>query len=62
MSISEVVVPEFPYKRTFMNEPMYYFDNLRTKSYLMSNEFIPVKKYILWRYRGRDNINLFPPQ
>ena len=59
MSISEVndEVPEFPYKRTFMNEPMYYFDNLRTKSYLMSNEFIPVNDANFgdnqWKYDNR---------
>ena len=50
-------VPEFPYKRTFMKDPMYYFNNLRTKSYLVSNEFIPVNDATFgdnqWKYDNR---------
>ncbi len=47
-------VPEFPYKQTFMKDPMYYFNNLRTKSYLVSNEFILVNDATFgdnqWKY------------
>ena len=34
----------FPYKKLFMKEPDYYFDNLVSKSYLVSNEFLPKNK------------------
>jgi hypothetical protein len=53
-------VPEFPYKRNFMKDPMYYFENLRTKSYLMSNEFIPANSANFgenqWKY---NNLTLY---
>lgn len=48
---------DFPYKRTFMKDPIYYFDNLRTKTYLMSTEFIPVNSASsgenAWKYDNR---------
>jgi hypothetical protein len=54
---SEKKVNNFPYKRIFMKNPMYYFNNLKTKSYLMSNEFIPVNDASFgddaWKYDNR---------
>ena len=53
----EKMVNNFPYKRIFMKNPMYYFNNLKTKSYLMSNEFIPVNDASfgdnIWKYDNR---------
>ena len=44
----------FPYKRLFMKEPNYYFDNLRSRTYLISDEFLPDNDARLtWKFDGR---------
>lgn len=48
---------DFPYKRTFMKDPKYYLNNLKTKNYLMSTEFIPINSAssgdMAWKYDNR---------
>lgn len=44
----------FPYKRLFMKEPSYYFDNLKSRTYLISDEFLPDNSARMdWKLDGR---------